>query len=171
METKKKMNILKHINVMLVAGVVVLGANAIAPSMTVKADSIQEQTQTTNVVHTELMPMDLDQYVFVENGQYVLRFPNTLEVNSEYVAKLQDFINQLNATIEMSNLEIAVPEQLEVAAAWKYWGNGVYTKGNKVKVNWAQTWGAIGNISRDTWIGSMAGGWGKPVRPPYGPRR
>lgn len=55
-------------------------------------------------------------------------------------------------------------DRFQRAGGWRYWGNGVYTKGNKVKVDWSKAWHAVGNISYGTWAGSL-GSFGQSVRP------
>lgn len=39
---------------------------------------------------------------------------------------------------------------------WHYWGNGVYTKGNKVRTDWNQAWHAVGRISSNSWANGLA---------------
>lgn len=42
------------------------------------------------------------------------------------------------------------------ASKWHYWGNGVYTRGNKVCTNWNQAWYAVGRISYGSWANRLA---------------
>lgn len=49
----------------------------------------------------------------------------------------------------MSNAELI--DTVGGKSKWHYWGNGVYTKGNKVRTNWPQAWRAVGRISYGSW--------------------
>lgn len=40
--------------------------------------------------------------------------------------------------------------------SWHYWGNGVYTNGNKVRTNWHQAWRSVGRISYKSWANGLA---------------
>ncbi|MBM7616930.1 bacteriocin-like protein [Weissella uvarum] len=41
-----------------------------------------------------------------------------------------------------------------------YYGNGVYTRGKKTWINWAQAWHGVGHVSAHAWGESAGHGFG-----------
>lgn len=55
--------------------------------------------------------------------------------------------DKLSSYKDMSNSELSNT----VGGKWHYWGNGVYTNGNKVRTDWNKAWRAVGRISYGAW--------------------
>lgn len=150
------MNNISCLKVVTLVSVTMLGTTTVLSDTTAKASELMPSMYKAP---NPLAQPDLSQYIEVQDNQYILHLPENITASTDEIHDLQHKITEMNLIIRTHQLTITEYDatskgshRVKRGRPWKYWGNGIYTKGNQVRVDWNTAWKSVGQISVNSWV-------------------
>lgn len=144
------------LKVVTLVSVTMLGTTTALPDTKALADEVSPAMYETA---DKLDLTDFTQYIEVQDNQYILHLPDNITTSTAEIHALQHKITEMNLIIQTHQLTITESDdtlqwshRVKRGRPFKYWGNGVYTKGNQVRVDWNTAWKSVGQMSVNSWV-------------------